>query len=506
MKKVMSTVVSAVMLLSILLSSSAFAAAKAASAPADKVELKMLFVGDAPADQDLVWDEINKLALKDLNCTVTIKNLSWSDYTKQYPLVLASGEPMDLVYSAEWLDYFGLARKGAFKEITMQDIQRYMPNTFKSQPKATYNQAKVDGKLFMIPQYQYEFNQHRLIMARGDLMKKYGLKDISSIASFEKYADAVAKNEKGILPLAVEGDNTDIANIFFNQANRYITFGPCSLFGVRYVGGKFDYKNVVNVLNTKEYANFCSLMKKWADKGYWSKNAASGTTRMTDNFTAGKSATDMWNIGSLLTDQTTVNTKNPSWSPVICDVIKTPYAQVAKATNNGVSISITSKHYDRALMLLDKLKFDEKYNKLSMLGMEGVHYKAVGSNSYTPLPANTKFPIYGTSMWGWVTEKFRMTAPNQDKKYTDYINTYKKQVVYALTDNFVFDDTKVKSEVAAITNVCNVYRVILDLGETSNVQKTIKEYTSKLNAAGLQKVTQEFNRQYSAFLKANDIK
>ena len=74
-------------------------------------DLIMLFVGDKVADQDMVYEEINKLAKEDLNCTVTVKNLSWADYQQQYPLVLASGEQLDLVYAAEWLGYFEQARK-----------------------------------------------------------------------------------------------------------------------------------------------------------------------------------------------------------------------------------------------------------------------------------------------------------------------------------------------------------------------------------------------------------
>jgi len=122
------------------------------------VKLTMLFVGDKVADQDMVYAEVNKLAQEDLNCTVTVKNLSWADYQQQYPLVLASGEQLDLVYVGEWLNYFDHARKGAFHEITMEDIEKYMPVTYKEQDKASFEQAMVDGKLYMIPNYQFEYN------------------------------------------------------------------------------------------------------------------------------------------------------------------------------------------------------------------------------------------------------------------------------------------------------------------------------------------------------------
>ena len=63
-------------------------------------DLIMLFVGDKVADQDMVYEEINKLAKEDLNCTVTVKNLSW--------LTISSNTHLFLHQVNNWISYMQL--------------------------------------------------------------------------------------------------------------------------------------------------------------------------------------------------------------------------------------------------------------------------------------------------------------------------------------------------------------------------------------------------------------
>ena len=71
-------------------------------------------LGNAPRDLQTIQDKINELALKDLNCTVVYNFTTWSDTSTKYNLLLASGQNVDLLFTAEWMNYNQYAKKGAF--------------------------------------------------------------------------------------------------------------------------------------------------------------------------------------------------------------------------------------------------------------------------------------------------------------------------------------------------------------------------------------------------------
>lgn len=104
---------------------------------------------------------------------------------------------------------------------------------------------------------------------------------------------------------------------------------------------------------------------------------------------------------------------------------------------------------------------------------------------------------------GWISEKFRRVSETEPKQLREYINSWIPDVVYPITDNFIFDDTNVKSEYAAVSNVVKTYATIFDLGMAEDIEKTIEEMKDKLNKAGYEKVEAEFRRQYEDFIKAN---
>lgn len=469
------------------------------------VKLTMLFVGDKVADQDLVYEEVNKLAKEDLNCTVAVKNLSWADYQQQYPLVLASGEQLDLVYAAEWLNYFDHARKGAFHEITMEDIEKYMPITYKEQDKASFEQAMVDGKLYMIPNYQFEYNVYRLVGIRTDLAKKYGITEVKTIEDLEKYCEAIAQNEKEMFAIAHEGSGgNDNFAVFFRQPNQiYMVGGGYTIFGIKYVNGEFDYENLFNVYNTPEFVEYAKMMRRWAEKGFWSKNAASGQGKINDLFIAGKSAVDVWHVGGVAQDIEKALIDHPDWEMDIIDLTPEAFKTVNKFTNNGVAVSINTVDFGRSLMLLEKFKNDQRYFDLTCVGIEGKHYIDLGPNKFRPGPDANNFPIYGTSMWGWISEKFRRVSETEPKQLRELINKWIPNVVYPLTDNFIFDDSNVKSEYAAVSNVIKTFNTIFDLGMVDDVEGALAEMRDKLNKAGFEKVEAEFRKQYNEFIKAN---
>lgn len=62
------------------------ATVKAEAPKREKVELQFYMLGNAPKDLQIIQDEVNKLALKDLNTTVKFNYTTWTDWDQKYKL------------------------------------------------------------------------------------------------------------------------------------------------------------------------------------------------------------------------------------------------------------------------------------------------------------------------------------------------------------------------------------------------------------------------------------
>ncbi len=185
-----------------------------------EAKLKMYLLGDKAQDFDQVYGEVNKLLQQDINATVEVSFMSWSDYQQKYPLVFASGEDFDLIYTANWCFYNAQAVKGGFKEITKDMVEKYAPKTAESMYDEAWDQAKVNGKVYMLPMNYKELNPF-VFMVRGDLMEKNNISDIKSIDDFGKYLDAVSQNEKQLIPCDI-GSDQDFDALFWSYGQGLI--------------------------------------------------------------------------------------------------------------------------------------------------------------------------------------------------------------------------------------------------------------------------------------------
>lgn len=126
-------------------------------------------LGDAPKDLNLIQDEVNKMALEDLNATVKFNFTTWTDWESKYKLLLSSGQPIDLIFTAEWTNYQSYAVKGAFLPLddllpkAAPKLQAYVPQDF-------WEAVKVDKKIYTVPAIWKEYVNDG-IAYREDLRK-----------------------------------------------------------------------------------------------------------------------------------------------------------------------------------------------------------------------------------------------------------------------------------------------------------------------------------------------
>jgi putative aldouronate transport system substrate-binding protein len=458
-----------------------------------EVKLKMVLLGSRPADFDAVYGEINKIMKKEINATLDVTFIDWGDYQQKYPLMFAANEDFDLVMSAPWLFYAQQATKNGFYEITEDMVKKYAPKTWADEPKVAWEQARINGKIYMVPQNNFEYSYH-LIAIRGDLREKYGLPPLKNYDDYVAYLKAVAEKDKNFIPSIGVSEFNAVELVQPNEWNFVVHQLPI-VYNLNDKSGK-----LFNYVDTPEFEKFASQMFEAAKAGAWARDALVSKIDKTQAFKDGKLASVEWNLGTLLRAKSEIMNKNPEWKIELYDLSSDKKRLSTPFINNGMSIHATSKNPERSMMAIELLRYNKEIHDLTNYGIAGKHYEPVGDKEFKPLADSAKFPPAGVSPWGWNSLNERLDS-TVAKETNDFTNTWRdKFTVNHPLETLTFDDTKVKNEVAAVNNVMNangkpVFYGVLDPA------KGVSELREKLKQAGIDKVVAEMQAQADAAMK-----
>jgi putative aldouronate transport system substrate-binding protein len=461
-----------------------------------EVKLKMIFVGPKPVDYDSVFAEINKKLKEKINATLEGEFLDWSDWAQKYPLKLAANEDFDLIYSANWAGYNDQALKGGFLELTDELLTKYMPQTWAAMSDVSWDQAKVNGKLYMVPQNRGE-SVEKLILYREDLRKKYNLPEINSPEAYATYLKTIAQKEKGTTPFTPETGDWKYHNldrVLLKQQLEWNMFDLDLPFAFKLTD---EAGKVFNVYETQEFKDLLVYYKDLADNNAWSKNVLNSKNDHQADFKAGKTASITHNNGTLGALMALMRQENSPYEVALADINQGKKKSVAISTQNGTSIHATSKNVERSLMLIDLMQNDKELHDLMMYGISGVHYEAVGDDKYKALDKNPNYT--GFSNWNFNSP---LNRDNEafPQEASDLAKGWEANVYHYALETFVFDNSKVKTEIANVGNVMLRYAIPLEYGVIKDIDKGLADLNRQLKSAGIDKIQAELQAQIDAFL------
>ncbi|HHX12691.1 MAG TPA: extracellular solute-binding protein, partial [Clostridiales bacterium] len=454
----------------------------------EKVNLVMYVTGTTPDNFDKIQEKLNVIALRDLNCTVTYNFFNSSDTQQKYMLLLSSGEQVDLIYSANWLNYSSYVAKGAFLELD-EIVPNASPALWDYIGEDGWNAARVDGSIYMIPCMWGEYNLFGFTY-REDLRKKHNLPTPDSIENIEAYLQGIKDNEPHMIPT---GENVQMNSV----ANLGSYFRGIEVLDMKYnwvdwrmpYGIYIDYDDPTQTYNYWESANFredMKLMKKWADAGFWSKNALSSTEDPKDVMLAGTVASQIgtsgYGAGVEYTREARQNDPNTEMEFVTVPYCYAKEQSVAvHPTQNGVSVPITAKHPERAVALYEKLMLDEEFFNLVQYGIEGEDY-TVENNTYVEIPGG--YGRESSRLWSARSDELYLPSGNwQDfepfkQKFAEFEGPNK-------IGGFVEETTTYQAERAALMDVVTQYLIPIQAGMVSDVDASIDEFLDKARTAGM---------------------
>ncbi|WP_130836283.1 ABC transporter substrate-binding protein [Lachnoclostridium sp. Marseille-P6806] len=456
-----------------------------------EVELTMYVVSDRPAGQDLVDENFNRLLKEKLNATLKINWIGWAEYQQKYPMLFSSGESFDMAYCAGWLNFSNLARKGAFMALDDM-LKAYAPDNYALQSESALSQATIDGHLYAVPTLLPTYTAYGAIY-RGDLAEEAGMTDpIDTFDEIEKFADYIVANHPEMeaideYSMGPEFSLTWTRSIGWKDIDsglRYLYFNPS------------EAKPVVTPFYDMEgAAEFYEKMKTWSDKGFWTKSALADTdSTKTQN---GKAALRLHNIDTY----SNYAVLHPEWNfkfgAMTSDVAHLPYTQ------DCMVISNTAKNPERALALWNWVTTDQEAYDAFFYGVLGTSYELNDDGQFKILDND----LYATSaMWAVRTMELNRNAAGTPADYDEVRAEWEKSIETGRNTEkftgFVLDTTNITTEVAACTNAFQQYGWPLELGYTEDVEASLTEYRTAMEAAGITKVQAECQRQLDEYLAA----
>lgn len=460
-----------------------------------EVELIMYFISDRPGKYDVVEENFNKLFKEKLNCTLKTQWIPWSDYGNKYPLLFSSGEQFDIAYTATWLSYASLAQKGAFMELD-ELWPKYAPNNWAKQSDAAKTQATVNGKLYCIPTLLATYS------CFGPIYRKDILKDtdwdgkMENFEDLEVYLDYVKANCPDMEPMGLYSAGTDADEIWLDANSKYPIRGTNWLW-VDPFAEKYELKTWYQYDGAKE---FLETMKRWCDKGFWSKSCLSDTD--STKFKSGKTAARMHNVDSYQGEAVDVFNNGKDWeigyTNFVKDISNLPFTQ------DACVLPTTCSDPARALALYDYITTDKEANMAFLSGIEGTTYEIVDDQIKT---INVEEDYGASGMWAARNSEFNIPtygAPadvlTMKADWDAYIKETGNHHSQYLA-GFTVDTTSVETEYAACQNVVQQYWWPLECGLVSDVDASLAEFQEKMEAAGVQKVIDTFQAQLDQYCK-----
>jgi len=158
-------------------------------------DLVMCLPGNIQKDHQLVNDEINKVLLERLNCTLTIKMTDWNLWSSKYPVLVSSSDQMDMMFTASYFGYLQEVAKNTFLPLDDllaeygRDIPGVMVNGY-------LDAAKVKGKLYAIP-VNKDTGQGWGVVANQDMAEDLGV-NLDNVRHLEDLEPILAKAKEGL--------------------------------------------------------------------------------------------------------------------------------------------------------------------------------------------------------------------------------------------------------------------------------------------------------------------
>jgi len=458
--------------------------------PVEEVVMALFVAGAGnSSDVQMIEDAINEIIVEKINTRVKIEIIAGSNYAQQMTLMLTGGEPLDLmvVTGAEFPTYVGREQIIGLNDLLDQygaGIKEHVGNFLRA--------TSVDGEVYAVPTIR-DYSRGGGLNIRKDLLDKYGI-DPSSLKSLEDMTEVfrVVKEGEGadFYPLVIAGAGTS----FLDNYRTVDTLNDSN--GVLLNGG-YDNTDVVLYEESEEYSNLLNLFWDWYQKGYIQKDIATTTESYGSIMRTGNAMCWFTNCKPGIQQVAERNTGYEIETVQFLDY----FSFTGQVNSFSWAIAQNSSSPEAAMKFMNLMFSDVDVMTYLSYGLEDVHY-VTQADGHVGYPEGEDQTTIGWSLnTSWLMGN-QFLLPNWEGEPLDLWDKQK-----AANDNarmsmalgFVFDNSNVTTEVAAVQSVRDEYKRVVENG-AGDPAVLIPEYVAKLKANGIERIISEKQSQLDAWI------
>lgn len=474
----------------------------------EKVTLRMALPLQKQKDADTVLAKINE-KLATLLPNTELEIIWEGNMETKWSLWMATKEPIDIAHSGFVTDLSAEVSKQSYVVLDSL-IDEYAPNlkTDEETYWYTYDTARINGKLYAVPNTQIHINNVLTIEMATDVIPYI---DVEAISAEGMSSDVTTER---FWQLVDESLDNAAANGYDMNGRLGMEWRKIAQKGYVFIGGadsNICYRSngdgeILDYYTTDEFKVYCEYMQKWANKGYISQDALTGNigwwTRNINPYYIEE--------GSVIAEGVINNCTNIIIEDYENKVLTTDIGRV----QTYWSIPFTSEHPARAIRFLDLLQSEEGAEIANLLafGLEGTHYEFTDKENgdikaYEYSGQGGSTVSYGVPSWYvtnmleglYTVEPYTHEYKNFAKNYyLETVNKMEKNVLYG----FAFDISTVKVPLSNILKnnaelASNVYS-----GIVANSEATYNELMEKNKAAGIEDVISTLQEQADDYISS----
>ena len=490
--------------------------AGAAAAEPKMVRLVATLWGDEPVDEKRVQDAINeRLKADGLNLyyeRTWIPFGGGATWEQKTNLMLSTGEEFELlsVLQDRWpvSQYVGQGAAHAIDEY----LDEYGPAIMEGIPDNLWKDVTINGKIYALPAYFAPMTSNiERISIRKDLYDKHGLDIPQTREELIRASEIIHANEPDLKPRAWTKLGHD-PSVFLHRG--YATYPFTVQDEMIYID---QQGNVKAWIETEEFKQDSAFWRELYVKGLVHPDLLPGGSDLRHR----ELNKEAFTFEHSIWHPTSIQGNEPEGEYMTILLYPDEVKFNSFGMRNGTLVPITTKHPEAAIQFLNWVYSSQENHDLLALGIEGIHWQesdtvltwnnpyAAGSKTSWQSPAVEKIVDPETNQalynhWVFLIGQLRwmrispLSHPSQlEERDPAYTN-----VEDSITIGFAFDSSPVATEYANLKamiaeNVWPMRFGVVDYDEAYD--RALKN----MKAAGLDRVIEEYQKQFSAYMASN---
>ena len=483
------------LLLALAMVASMFAACNSGDKPAggesnEPVEIVWWHWGNPPKDTTKVVEALNEKSAKDIGVTV---KFTWAtDNDQKLKTALSTGQKDDIAFTCAWFaNYISTAQAGQLADLTDMLKKDEFQTLYKSMPEFFWEAATVNGKIYAVPTTKDSAAQNFWTCNKEYVFDKVGAeKEFNDCSTALSTVTPLLRKIKAYVDNGGEAYPHDLtAPLNFNKAglNGFEAARWDMINGDIHIGDKLgdDGVKIVSTLDDEETLADYREMAMWRKEGLVNQDAQQIESEL--EFQVVNKAQGWYGAEAIWGNQ-------KDYTVAIKEQHK-PIASRATVIGSMNGIFANSQKKDAALKYLQYINTNKEYRNMLAFGIEGENYK-VNDKGVIETLNDQWAPGSFSQASTWIMTPAAPAEKDMYEKVKEMsLNAEPTDLI-----GFTFVQDSVKSEIAACTSIWKQYAGALACGAYEDVDATIAEMKSKLDAAGYRKIIDECQKQVDEYL------